>query len=231
MISKQDEPFLILIDKLKRTVSSMELRDGRKPTFEDYIDEMLNNGGISINNLQEQMRAHALAWSGAGLGKSDWKNLYKMMTVETVSTKLNDFINDNRPLKKYEKSPIKSKTLEFFGSLGLEIDEEIIKVIKNVGIIKIILAVAGFFILRFLVSHFGSEDDFITFYLYLGIGLILFLSWYMSELKDTSKILSVLKYGALILTTVVALVFILALMYGVLDLILDVIKYIYNLCF
>lgn len=222
MNSEQDEPFKKLAEVVKIKVSAMEEREGIKPTFEDYIEEMIEEGVISVDNLEMHMRAHALAWSGARLGKSNWKELYNVMVVEISNA--DDNLNKDEIIltKGQDESTVKAnKNLGLFTSLGLEVDEEIIKAIKNVGIIKLILGGVVFFLLRFLVSYFGSEDDVFKFYFYLGIGLLFFLSWYMSGLKGNSKIYLTLKYGAFILGTVVSIVLVLGLLYGIVEVIID----------
>tara|TARA_R110002124_G_scaffold287024_1_gene469945 strand:- start:2060 stop:2443 length:384 start_codon:yes stop_codon:yes gene_type:complete len=119
-----------------------------------------------------------------------------------------------------------NKIVDFFKTLGLEIDKEIIKAVKNVGIIKIILSVFGFFLLRYLVISFGSEESVFTFYCIIIISVLLFLVWYASELKEVSKIRFLIDYGGQILMTLVSFVIIVALLYGIINLGIDAFNWI-----
>lgn len=78
-------PFNNMVQTVKERVANMEKRDGEKPTFEDYIEDLIDNGNVSIENFRGHMRALALAWSGAKLGKTNWRKLYNTMFEDTQS--------------------------------------------------------------------------------------------------------------------------------------------------
>ena len=214
--SSNNEPFERLVSKVKQEVESLENRNGKKPTFEEYVDTLIDVGDISLTKLKEELRVLALAWSGAGFGVSNWKALFS-----ELQDKSNSF---NKESIKKEVKMNDNKFLNFISGLGLELDEEIVKGIRSIGVFKLLLGVGGFLLLRFLISYFGSEESVFTFYFYSSIGLILFLSWYVSQLKENTKMFSLFKYILLIVATVISIVFILILLYGILE-------YIYQLLF
>lgn len=218
-----NEPFERLVDKVKQEVYSLEKKNGEKPTFEEYVETLIDEGAISTNRLREDIRALALAWRGAKLGDTYWKKLYNQIQNESVNT--------NKNFTKRDTQMEKNKILTFIEGLGLELDNEIVKGIRSIGVLKLLLGVIGFLLLRFLLSYFGSEDDVFTFYFFSAIGLIVFLSWYISELKESSKMLSIFRYGILIIVTVVSLILAFALVYGVIQYLIEALKYIYELLF
>ena len=218
-----NQPFERLVDKVKQEVYSLEKKNGKKPTFDEYIEILIDEGGISPIRLREDMRAIALAWNGAKFGSANWRKIYSDLQKETS--------NADKNLTKEKTQMKNNKFINFIEGLGLEIDNEIIKGIRSIGIIKILLGVGGFLLLRFLVSYFGSEDSVFTFYFYSAIGLVLFLSWYMSELKQGAKLLSILRYGGAILALVISLLIVVGLVYGIIQYLIQAFEYLYQLLF
>ncbi|MDB0600265.1 hypothetical protein PL373_03735 [Tenacibaculum maritimum] len=218
-IEKDNEPFERLVSQVKQKVYSLEKKNGKKPTFEEYVESLIDEGTISTNRLREELRVLALAWKGARFGNTNWKKLFNELQNESLYA--------NKNFTKKDTQMKKNKILIFIEGLGLELDEEIIKGIRSIGIVKLLVGISGFLLLRFLVSYFGSDDDVFTFYFYSAIGLILFLSWYISKLKDDSKMFSVFRSGILTLCTVVSVILILAIFYGVIQNIIEAFKYIY----
>ena len=72
----ENEPFQAMVDAVKTRVKEMEEENGEAPTFDDYVDEMLENGDVEADVMKGHMRALGLAWDGAQLGKSNWKKSY-----------------------------------------------------------------------------------------------------------------------------------------------------------
>ena len=68
-----------LAAKIKARVKAIEKRDGVAPTFEEYIEELIEKGGVDPNNLRGHMRGLALGWSAAQLGNSNWRAVYNDM--------------------------------------------------------------------------------------------------------------------------------------------------------
>ncbi|WP_298767341.1 hypothetical protein [uncultured Polaribacter sp.] len=122
-----------------------------------------------------------------------------------------------------------NKILKFIKSLGLEIDEEIIKVIRTVGILKIILGIVGFFIIQNLVSSFGSEDDLFKFYSISILVLIISLVLLSQELKAVSKIKFLIDSGGQILALLISLVFTVTLIYWIITWVIDAFNWVINL--
>ncbi len=122
-----------------------------------------------------------------------------------------------------------NKIASFIKSLGLEIDGQIIKGIKSVGIIKIVLSISMFLTLRYLVKSFGSEEAVFTFYSTTVIAILLFFVWYASELKKVSKIKFLIDYGAQLLMLLISLVIVLAMLYWIINLVIDAFNWIIDL--
>ena len=107
----------------------------------------------------------------------------------------------------------KNRLVTFLKGLGIELDTEIAKSIKKTGVFKIIFGILGFFILRYLVSKFGSENDLFKFYFIFFILILLGFVWLGSELKEVSKIRFLIDWGGQILMTLISLIIILTLLY------------------
>jgi len=219
--NNDNEPFVRLVDKIKQEVDSLEKSIGHKPTFSEYVESLIDVGAISTNKLKEDLRVLALGWSGAKLGKSNWRNLYNELQNQSLET--------DKKITKEDDKMEKNKILNFIEGLGIELDETIVKGIRNIGVLKLVIGISGFLLLRFLVSYFGSDDNVFTFYFYSAIGLVLFLSWYMSELKEGAKILSVLRFLGAILALVISLIVIVALLYGIIQYLIEAFEYLYQL--
>lgn len=88
----ENEPFNNLVKAIKDRVAAMEAKTGEKPTFEDYIEDLIDKGQVPIENFRGHMRALALGWSGAQLGKTNWKELYSTMfqDVQAIKTREED---------------------------------------------------------------------------------------------------------------------------------------------
>ena len=119
--------------------------------------------------------------------------------------------------------------MTFFKGLGIELDTEIAKGIKKIGIFKIIFGISGFFILRYLVSIFGSENDLFKFYFIFFIAILLFFVWIGGELKEVSKIRFLIGWGAQILMTLISLAIILTLLYGVITYVIEAFMWVVEL--
>jgi hypothetical protein len=72
----EDGPFNALVGIVRDRVAEMEKEDGEKPSFEDYIEDMIQNGGAPIENFRGHLRALALAWNLGGLGVAKWKKIH-----------------------------------------------------------------------------------------------------------------------------------------------------------
>ncbi len=224
MNSKPDEPFQKLVEVLKIKVSEMEQREGEKPTFEDYINEMIEDGVMSFDNLESQMRGHALAWSGAKLGRSNWKELYKRISNDFVNTDsvlatskntIEDYsIQDNRPEVK------KSKSLKFIKTFFKEVDDEVINVFKNVGLLKILVAVLLLFVLWYFASLIGEESSFYSIVILISIvSAILYVAKFQD--KSNTKIGQVVYFVLSILGLAFSLCVVIAIVWGVFDFLKD----------
>ncbi|MCH3883497.1 hypothetical protein [Tenacibaculum aquimarinum] len=121
-----------------------------------------------------------------------------------------------------------NKILKFIKSLGLELDEEIIKGIRKVGMLKIILGIVVFFIIQNLVLSFGSEDDLFKFYSISILVLIIFLVLLSQELKAVSKIKFLIDCGGQILALLISLVFTVTLIYGIITWVIDAFNWVIN---
>jgi hypothetical protein len=199
MYLEQEEIFLKLVEVTKIKVSEMEERDGKKPTFEDYVDEMIEEDVISMNNLESQMRAHALAWSGAKLGKSDWRNLFNeinnnIVNANSVLTTSKDTVKEKKIEEKKHKNIAFEKKLylvdKFIVYLFGRIDNEFVRLIKNLGFLSISILVITFYVTRsllfeygghFIYSHFESEKY--TLYSMLIVATSLFVFATNDEMK------------------------------------------------
>lgn len=111
--SFDNEPFNNLVNSVKARVSIIEKRDKVKPTFEEYIEDLIDNGDVPIENFRGHMRSIALAWSGAKLGKSNWRNLYKTLFQDTQAV-LNrkEETNNTETIKTPEIESIQEKSEE-----------------------------------------------------------------------------------------------------------------------
>lgn len=98
----------ISIDELKEIVSLIEIKDGSKPTFEDYVDWKIDNGTLSVQNLKLEIKNCGLLWEKAGFGDSNWNVVYDdiinsvtKLVTETSVFKRDDFNNQkqNTPIK------------------------------------------------------------------------------------------------------------------------------------
>lgn len=224
MNSKPNDPFQKLVEVLQIKVSAIEEREGEKPTFEDYIDEMIEDGIVSFDNLESQMRAHALAWSGAKLGRSNWKELYKRISNDFVNTDsvlatskntIEDYsIQEIRPEVK------KSKSLKFIKSFFKEVDDEVVKVFKSVGLLKILVAVLLLFVLWYFSSLIGEESSFYSIVILISIvSAILYVAKFQD--KSNTKIGQVVYFVLSILGLAFSLCAVIAIVWGVFDFLKD----------
>ncbi|KIX20730.1 hypothetical protein SY27_12640 [Flavobacterium sp. 316] len=196
MNSEQEEPFLKLVEVIKVKISDMEEREGVKPTFEDYVNEMIEDGIISMDNLESQMRAHALAWSGAKLGRSDWKKIYNEINnnIEVV-----DKFTANSKVEVNESKKTRNTALEnklglvdnFTASLFKRIDNELVRLIKSLGSFSILILLTTFYVTKYLLIEYGSfftyqdiESEIYTLY----VILIIISSLYLFATNDEMKI-------------------------------------------
>lgn len=232
MNSKQDDPFIKLAQEVILTVASMENRDGIKPTFEDYVDEMLDAGIISINNLETEIRAHALAWSGAKLGVSNWKNTFNKIQkdIEDTNTIMKNQIKSNHNCKeddsKVKKLTISYKAIRFTQSLFKEIDNEVVKLFKHVGILKIVLIGVLILILWGLSSLIDQEYGFISV---LILVCLVTLGLYILQLNENSKIRLVTMYILGIAGMLYCLAVIISLGWGIFDFLKDAFNWVVDL--
>lgn len=224
MNSKQENPFIKLAQEVKLKVDSMKLRDGTKPTFDDYIDEMLDVGIISINNLEKEIRTHALAWSGAKLGVSNWKNTINKIqkNIEQSNTIMKSQITSNHNRKEddsnVKKSTILYKAIRFTQSLFKEIDNEAVKLFKYVGILKIALIGVLILILWGLSSLIDQEYGF--FSVLILVSLVA-LGLYIFQLNENSKIRRVTMYILGIAGMLYCLAVIISIGWGIFDFLKD----------
>ncbi|WP_282148625.1 hypothetical protein [Algibacter lectus] len=215
MSSTLGKTYATLVEELKMTVSMMELRDGKQPDFKDYIYEILDKGAITTTDFEMKLKGYSLVWSGARLGKANWKEVYDEVMEEKPEVKVNRKTPESKSIENPYQSTAKSnQIIEFFTTLGQELDKEIIRVIKGVGIIKLLGLVAAFFIVKFLVNYFGSEEDVTKFYLFLILGLGVLITMYASDVKEGTKIFSVIKHGTFLLSTLMVIGIGFAILYG-----------------
>lgn len=88
------------VESLKKRVKEMEATNGKKPTFEDYINDLIDNGDVDIENLKNHMRSLALIWAGAKLGKSNWVKLHAEMFEDLARYELLDQQKDTSETRK-----------------------------------------------------------------------------------------------------------------------------------
>jgi len=92
--SFENQAFNNLVETVKNRVNLIEKRDKTKPSFKDYVEDLIDNGDVPIENFRGHMRALALAWSGAKLGKTNWRQLYNELFEDTQAV-LNRKENQN----------------------------------------------------------------------------------------------------------------------------------------
>lgn len=112
--SFENEAFNNLVNSVKDRVKAIETQQGEKPTFEQYIEDLIDNGEVPVENFRGHMRSLALAWSGAKLGKSNWRNLYNTLFEDTqaVLNRKDDEVKSESVktpeiVEKQEKSEVK----------------------------------------------------------------------------------------------------------------------------
>ncbi len=223
MDSNQGEPLKALTEQIKRKVSIMEIRDGKKPTFETYIYEMMEEGIISMDNLEMEIRAIALGWSGARLGTTNWKALYNQINEEFVT--INNVIS-MKPSYKEEIAEENSsevnnvskrkqnKVFEFIVELFREIDKEIIGLFKNFGILGITVFVLLVIFIWYLATVFDKESYFILAVI-LGLGL------YVIQLGKDSKLGKVISFIGILGVFIVGIIMIYVIGEGIFDFLKD----------
>lgn len=109
--SFENVSFNNLVNTVKDRVNKIEKRDGEKPNFEQYIEDLIDNGDVPMENLRGHMRALALAWSGAKLGKNNWRKLYNSFFEDTQSVlDRKDNSNFTESIKTPEIEEIQQKT-------------------------------------------------------------------------------------------------------------------------
>lgn len=206
MDSNQGEPFKVLVEQIKRNVSIMEIRDGKMPTFETYIYEMIEEGTISMDNLEKDIRAIALGWSGARLGATNWKFLYKQINEEFSST-YNAIFMDSKNMEndgKTEENKTTQKTfsirlLNIIREIFEIIDSEIIRLIKKLGTIPILILLVGLYVTRYLLIEYVSsyiyrdiEDEMYDLYIVISIISIIYILFLDGKTKN--NVLTFIKY-------------------------------------
>ncbi len=98
-----NEPLQKLAESMRKRAAFMEKRDGKKPTFRDYIEDLVDNGSIEMHdNMREYLFSLAFVWNTARLGKTDWKSIYN-----DLFNNINHHLNfDNRVLQEEERTEI-----------------------------------------------------------------------------------------------------------------------------
>jgi hypothetical protein len=81
MLPKKDGTFDLekmnaMINETKSHANRMEKRDGVKPTFKEFIEEIMRTHNVNLNDFSGHFKSFAMAWEGAKLGESNWKQLY-----------------------------------------------------------------------------------------------------------------------------------------------------------
>lgn len=177
MNSEKNKVFLKVIEEVKMKVSSMGLRDGKKPSFEEYINEIIEDDKISLINFEQHIRAHALAWNGAKLGSTNWKKLVSQIK-RTGKLGYNDkkvLLNKNID----EANGIEKKLLKverFVSSTFRKIDAELVRIVKRLGLLSILVL---------------SLTLYVTFHLIIKYGDLLTYRDINAEIYDLSKVISV----------------------------------------
>lgn len=83
-----------LVRDVEKRVAEMKEESGAEITFQDYIDDLLDKGEVPRENIEAHFRALALGWSGANLGPSNWKSVYKDL-FKGVQAAVNHIENKN----------------------------------------------------------------------------------------------------------------------------------------
>ena len=134
-----NDVFLEMTEEVNLKVSPMQSRDGKKPSFEDYINEIIDDGSITLDNFEQHIRAHALAWNGAKLGKTNFKNIVvQIKSTGDLQYKEEEFIRDS--IKNAEGA--KKKFLEFTKFILFvfkNIDNEIIRLVRKLGVLSMLI--------------------------------------------------------------------------------------------
>lgn len=72
------DPFKALTAMIERRHEKLKKENGVNPTFEDFINDLINTGDIGTEDLKNHMRSLAIAWSGK-FGANNWTKLYESM--------------------------------------------------------------------------------------------------------------------------------------------------------
>lgn len=236
MTPKEEDVFPRLVKELKDKVLLMESSDGRKPTFDEYIYVMMEEGKISFNNLEYQLRGQSLLWSGARLGKVDWKitynkilnNINEINEFREKNIKAKDDIFEDEPNREESSTEttssmkFKVRSSNFIQSLFKELDAEFIKLFQNIGSLIISGVVLIIFTIWRLAILFGEEYQFHN--VLLGIGIISFIGYFTFFLDDKSKLKQVLSILGITAAMLLIIMFIAYL-------VISIIQFFYQLIF
>ncbi|MEZ4801132.1 MAG: hypothetical protein R2797_00050 [Gelidibacter sp.] len=230
MSANQDIAFKELVDKIKEQVSFIETRDGLRPTFEEYIEELIDNGEISVLNLKNDLRAIALGWSGAQLGTTNWKKVYDKLIVETEMANINNnkiesTMNDLYQLVDKEESNLKisahkkqNKFLSFIQHLFKELDNDVIRLFKTIGLFNIIIGTITMAVLWWIASYFEKESGFYSIMILIVIALT---TIYFLQKENESKVKLTATMVISIVGIFISIAIVIALVWGIIDFLKD----------
>ena len=241
MNSNQNAFSIKAMEQIENTIAIMVARDGEKPTFENFIYELVDEGTFTMDDLDENtpsmcnlkrlLFTYAKAWSDAGLGPTNWEILYKKMQGSFESaysylaglnnTKTNEVIVDEI-IEEKEMNSLKpeNKTLKYITSLFEEVDHELIRLFKGIGLLKIIICALIIAVLWVFASFLGEEYALYSILILVGLVAVVLYVVSVGDKAD-SKIGQVI-YFILGLAGVGFSVFvIIALGWGIFDFLRD----------
>ncbi|WP_159022265.1 hypothetical protein [Formosa sp. L2A11] len=221
---EEEDSFLKLVELMKVRVSRMEKRNGVKPTFNDYVGEMLVEGVISSDNIYNQIEGHAMVWRGARLGETHHKRLISELDRAAVFALRNKSkvkeSGDNVEECKTEEKQVKiseddvvikggNKFFDFIQSLFKKIDDDIVELFQRVGLLYIAGIALMLFVILFLADLFGEEINYYVLLIFISIGVVFYILLKIQSVAPESKLSLVISYvftfliGVILISTTV----------------------------
>ncbi len=71
-----------LINEITKRAKQLEEDNGVKPTFEDYVYDVIENGEVKLTTMLHYIPTLGSIWSSAGLGKSNWREIEKKFKTD-----------------------------------------------------------------------------------------------------------------------------------------------------
>lgn len=229
----ESNPFKKLTISVKKRYEQMKERDGVAPTFEDYIHDLINIGGVDSEEIKKIMVPLAASWKLSELGPANYSNLYEELYNEPYDKKPTSYSSntkefnltaikevDNKVIEEVVVKPKKKNRNKFvlfihnipkyIFEISREIDNEIIKLFREIGSLMLTLVALGLYLVYQVTYFIGVEELFDKLIIFLSIAgfIAIVYQWENRKKSKTIYLVAILLCSLLLLLFVIILSFV-----------------------